>query len=342
MSDSEQIQEVSFALQNLEGVGGGIEKKLIELGYYDITTLVMASSAEVATKLNKPQHFAEDLIIKANNYIRENKVLEREIITSTEYANIERTRERLTTGSKNLDKLLGGGIETKSVTEFVAEAAHGKSQLCFQLAVMATLPKEKGGLNGNVLYIDTEQTYSAQRVEQIITERKLDPSITDKIYLRRPQASVFLELFVQDIFRIIKEYNIKLVIIDSISNLHRQEFLGREHLADRQHKFSKMISTLVRAASLGVAVVISNQVLQNPNGATYGNPNIAVGGSVIGHGTTHRIFLSKKQGGSLAKVIDSPRLPPEEATFKITPKGIEDYNPKTKTVGTPESEDGEE
>lgn len=333
--------KVSFDLEQLEGVGGTFAKKLKELGYHNIAVLAYAGSAEVATKLGKPQDFAEELILKAYKFVKENKVLEKEIITTKEKLEQEKDQDKLTTGTKNINKLLGGGIQTGAITEFVAEAASGKSQLCFQLAVLATQPKSKGGLEGNVLYIDTEHTYKAQRIEQIIKERGLDYDIMDKIYLRKPEASVFLELFIKDIHRLIEEYNIKLVIVDSFSNLHRQEFLGREHLADRQHKFSQMINTLWKASRQGVAVVITNQVLQNPSGNAYANPNIAVGGTVIGHGTTHRIYLRKAGQGYVAKIIDSPELPAEETSYKITPKGVEDYNPKTKVIGSEEPKEEE-
>lgn len=333
---------VSLELSELDGVGDAISKKLIELGYHNIAVLASASSAIVATKLAKPQKFAEDLIIQAHNYIQVNKVLERGIISTKEQLEREKKTIRFSSGSKNIDKLLGDrkeqkyGVEVGAVTEFVAEAASGKSQICFQLAVMATLPKEQGGLGKNVLYIDTEQTYKATRVNQIVEERNLDPEILDKIFIRKPEAAVFLELIVKDLFKLIDNYDIGLVIVDSFSNLHRQEFLGREHLAERQHKFSQMLSTLVKVAQQGIAVVVTNQVLQNPNGNAFMNPNIAVGGTVVGHGTTHRIFLTKKGVTNVyynAKVVDSPSLPPEETTYKITPKGVEDYNAKTKTIG---------
>lgn len=71
---------------------------------------------------------------------------------------------QITTGSKDLDKLLNGGIETGSITELFGEFRTGKSQLCHTLAVTCQLPIDMGGAEGKCLYIDTEGTFRPERL----------------------------------------------------------------------------------------------------------------------------------------------------------------------------------
>ncbi len=71
---------------------------------------------------------------------------------------------QVTTGSKELDKLLNGGIETGSITELFGEFRTGKSQLCHTMAVTCQLPIDMGGAEGKCLYIDTEGTFRPERL----------------------------------------------------------------------------------------------------------------------------------------------------------------------------------
>ena len=83
---------------------------------------------------------------------------------------------RLTTCSKAFDDLLGGGLETQSIVEFFGEFGRGKTQMCFQLAVNATMPFDKGGLDGDVVVIDTENTFRPERIVQISEALDSTPS----------------------------------------------------------------------------------------------------------------------------------------------------------------------
>ena len=70
----------------------------------------------------------------------------------------------ITTGSKQLDTLLAGGVETGSITEIFGEFRTGKSQICHTLAVTCQLPFDMGGGEGKCLYIDTEGTFRPVRL----------------------------------------------------------------------------------------------------------------------------------------------------------------------------------
>ena len=73
----------------------------------------------------------------------------------------------VSTGAKELDKILEGGLETGSITEIYGEFRTGKTQLCHTLCVTCQLPMDQGGGEGKALYIDTEGTFRPQRLVQI-------------------------------------------------------------------------------------------------------------------------------------------------------------------------------
>jgi len=197
--------------------------------------------------------------------------------------------------------------------------------------VTAQLPLEKGGLDGNVVFIDTEGTFMPERVYQIASAYGLDPAEAAKnIFVARAYNSSHQCLLIDHLFNFCKDKNAKLVIVDSMISHFRGEYFGRENLAERQQKLNKYLHKLIRLAeAYGIAVVITNQVQANPSPGFFGDPNRPAGGNVMAHACTHRIILRKgSKGTRLATVIDSPSLPEERARFKITEKGIEDAEEK--------------
>jgi len=230
---------------------------------------------------------------------------------------------KCTTGSRVLDEILGGGIETQALTEFIGEYGTGKTQICLTLSVTAQLPPEEGGLGGSVVFIDTEGTFLPERVYEIASERGLDPNeIANNILLARAYNSSHQCLLIDHLFTLCSEKNVKLVVVDSMISHFRGEYVGRETLADRQQKLNKVLHKLVRLAeAYNLAVVVTNQVQANP--ASYmGDPNKPAGGNVMAHACTHRVHVRRgKKRTRVAKIIDSPYLPENKAPFRITEKG---------------------
>jgi len=236
---------------------------------------------------------------------------------------------RCTTGSKALDKLLAGGIETQAMTELVGEYGTGKTQICFTLCVNAQLPVDQGGLNGNVLYIDAEGTFRPERVYQIAAARGVDPATTLRnVVSARAYNSDHQTLIVEKAFDVVPKEGIKLVVVDSIISHFRSEYVGRESLAVRQQRLNYHIHALLRLAeAYNIVVVVTNQVLSSPD-MFFGPPDRPTGGHVIAHTATTRVFLRKSKGNlRIARIIDSPYLPESETVFTIGEKGVEDPPP---------------
>ncbi|MEM2127847.1 MAG: DNA repair and recombination protein RadA, partial [Candidatus Bathyarchaeia archaeon] len=245
---------------------------------------------------------------------------------------VRKTAQRLTTGSRALDSMLGGGIETQAITEFAGEFGSGKSQICMMLSVTCQLPKERGGLEGSTLFIDTEGTFSPQRVYAMAQGLGLDPEgALRRIIYSRAYNSDHQILLVDRCGEVIQEEGVRLLIVDSIVSHFRGEYLGRESLAERQQKLNLHIHKLLRLAeAYNLAVVVTNQVMANP-GTYFGDPNRPAGGNILAHASTHRVYLRKcKANMRHATIIDSPSLPSndEPAAFLITSKGIEDVPEK--------------
>ena len=232
---------------------------------------------------------------------------------------------RITTNNKEFDDLLLGGIETGSVTEFFGEFRTGKTQIMHQLCVNVQLPKEKGGLEGKALYIDTEGTFRPERIIQMSEALDLDyKKVLKNIIFGRAYNSDHQILLVKDSANLIKEKNIKLIIVDSLIGHFRSEYVGRGTLANRQQLINQHIHDLLRLCDIhpDLAVCVTNQVSSKPD-VFYGNPTTHTGGHVVAHGTTVRIFLRKGKGEQrIAKIVDAPHLPEGDAVFTVTEGGI--------------------
>ncbi|MFQ6081651.1 MAG: DNA repair and recombination protein RadA, partial [Candidatus Bathyarchaeia archaeon] len=234
---------------------------------------------------------------------------------------------RLTTGSRAMDELLGGGLETQAITEFYGEYGSGKSQLCHQLCVNVQLPPERGGLGGGALYIDTENTFRTERIVQMAQHLGLNPEgVAKNIVFAEAYTSDHQAFLVDNADKVIKENNIRLVIVDSLTSHFRSEYLGREVLAERQQKLNKHLHRLIRLArAFNAVAVVTNQVMAKPD-VFFGDAVRPIGGHIVAHTSHTRLFLRKSARGPvrIARLVSSPYLPEGERVFKITENGVED------------------
>jgi len=307
-------------VEDLPGIGEGAAKKLEEAGYKTLEAMAVASTSELKEIAGLGEGTAEKAIKAARD------ALDMGFETADVLAEKRKLIGRITTGSKELDTLIGGGIETQSITEVYGKMASGKSQWCFQTAVTVQLPKEQGGLEGGCLYIDSENSFRPERVIQVAKKFGLDvDEILKNIYVARAYNAEHQMILADKAAEMIEEKNIKLVIIDSLTAQFRSEFVGRGTLAERQQKLSKHMRTLQKIAEMqNVAILVTNQVMSRPD-VLFGDPTEPIGGNVVGHASKTRLYLRKsKEDKRVAKLVDSPSLPDGEALYRITENGIED------------------
>ncbi|MEM1577653.1 MAG: DNA repair and recombination protein RadA [Candidatus Pacearchaeota archaeon] len=312
--------EKEYKLRDLPGVGSTLAKKLEDAGFTDLMAIVVTPPVELAEAIGVSENVARKIITSAR------KLLKLDFDTALNYENKRKEIIKITTGSKNLDNLLGGGIETKAVTEAFGAYGSGKTQLGLQLSVNAQLPLEENGADGKVIFIDTEGTFRPERIRQIALAKGLNPDqVLNNIFVARVFNSDHQILLVEKIKELLTKEKIKLIVVDSLTSHFRAEYIGRGTLADRQQKLNRYMHMLIRLAEqYNLAVYVTNQVMARPD-VLFGDPTQAIGGHIVGHASTYRIYLRKgKKNSRVAKLIDSPNLPDNETIFFITSYGISD------------------
>ncbi|MEM5874446.1 MAG: DNA repair and recombination protein RadA [Candidatus Aenigmatarchaeota archaeon] len=311
-----------YTLEDIPGVGEKTAKKLMDIGILDLQTLAHSSPIEIARAADISEDVAEKIISKAKELLGLTvfedglSILER-----------EKNALRITTCSKNLDRLLGGGVWTQAITETWGHFASGKTQLGFQLAVNVQRAIEEGGLGRNCLWIDTEGTFSSFRVSQMTEALGMNVQnvLKNIIVAKVTSASHQMEVVEKYAPKIIKERNIGLIVVDSITANFRAEYIGRGELAERQQKLNSHLHKLKRLAdAYNLAVYVTNQVMMKPD-VIFGDATIPVGGTPIAHISNYRIYLKKSKGNlRIAGLADASNLETGEVTFLITKEGIRD------------------
>ncbi len=315
-SEKPKVKNIS----ELPGVGEKTVEKMKESGYSDLMSVAASAASELAERLEIGEATASKIIQAARESM--------DMGFETAEKVLKRREEigKITTGSKALDELLGGGIETQSIVEAHGAFGSAKSQLAFQLAVNVQLPKEEGGLKKNCFFVDTEGTFRPERIIQIARAKGMDEKkVLRGIYVARAYNSDHQVLLVDKLKEEMKKRNVGLIIVDSVTSQFRSDYAGRGTLAPRQQKLNRHLHVLQKLADVNnAAVYITNQVMSNP-GILFGNPTTPIGGHILGHQATFRLYLRKSKGEKrIARLIDSPYLPEGECIFLVNEKGIED------------------
>ncbi len=309
-------------LSDLPGVGAATVEKLELAGFADLMSVAVATPGELIDASGVGEGVAKKMIAAART------MLDMGFSSGLDLLEKRKNVMKISTGTEELDKLLGGGVETNGITEAYGQYGSGKSQIAHVLAVRAQLPVEEGGTGGQVIFIDTESTFRPERIVEIAKGCNIDPDEALKnIKVARAYNSDHQMLLAEKVEDIIKKegLSIKLVIVDSLTAHFRAEFVGRGTLADRQQKLNKHMHILAKLADTqNLCVYVTNQVMAKPD-QFFGDPTEAIGGNIVGHNSQTRLYIRKgKKGTRVAKLVDSPYLPDGEAGFVITQSGIED------------------
>jgi DNA repair protein RadA len=336
-------------LEDLPGVGPATAEKLRDNGYESYQSVAVASPGELSNKADVGESSAADIINAARDaadiggFETGTTVLERrERIGKLKYLVPE------------LDEMLGGGVETQSISEVYGEFGAGKSQITHQLAVNVQLPSDQGGLHGRCVFIDSEDTFRPERIDEMVrgleaevleaamethgiedgsAENEEDikafvQSVLDKIHVAKAFNSNHQILLAEKANQISKEYEddefpVRLLCVDSLTAHFRAEYVGRGELAPRQQKLNKHLHDIDRVGNLyNAAVIVTNQVQSNPD-AFFGDPTKPIGGNILGHKSTFRMYLKKSKGNKrIVKLVDAPNLPDGESVMRVEGAGL--------------------
>ncbi|WP_411715674.1 DNA repair and recombination protein RadA [Natronomonas sp.] len=338
----------SADLEDLPGVGPATAEKLQENGFDSFQSIAVASPGELSNTADVGESNANDIIQAAREAADIGGF-------ETGAAVLERREQigKLKWLIPEVDEMLGGGVETQSITEVYGEFGAGKSQVTHQLAVNVQLPPEQGGLEGRCIFVDSEDTFRPERIDEMVRgledevieaameqrdiEGDLDDeeameeliqSFLDKIHVAKAFNSNHQILLAEKAKEIAQEYEddeypVRLLCVDSLTAHFRAEYVGRGELADRQQKLNKHLHDLDRVGNLyNAAVLVTNQVQSNPD-SFFGDPTKPIGGNILGHKSTFRMYLRKsKQDKRIVKLVDAPNLPDGEAVMRVKGEGL--------------------
>lgn len=324
--DADEIEQTFDTIEKLQQAGINIAdiKKLKEAGICTVGAILMETKKHLSN-VKGISDAKVDKIIAAAQSLNSG-------FSFMSGADCLKSRSKvikISTGAKELDKLLGGGIETMSITEVFGEFRTGKTQLCHTLCVTAQLPLSQGGGQGKVCFIDTEGTFRPERIPAIAERFGVDgdEALENILYARAFTHEQQMQL-IQSAAAAMAEDQYRLLIIDSVTALFRVDFTGRGELAERQQTLGQMMSALSKIASeYNVAIFISNQVMSNPDSALFVQAPKPIGGHILAHASTTRLYLRKGKGAErVAKIYDSPSLPEAEASYELSDAGIIDIS----------------
>ncbi len=329
-AEVESQKKVDMKISDLPGIGPIRSKRLEEAGVTTIMSLSCRNPNDVAQISGLTVDECGELIAEARKICDPMATLEQAMQTASEVEKFrESERWQADTGCKSLNDLFRGGIDSQTITEFYGLNGSGKTQICFTSAVIEA---SKGG---QVLYIDTENTFSAKRIREIAIARGLDEDIvmSNIIKLRAYDASHQVKI-VEGLGDYMQDQNkgqipVRMIIVDSITANFRSEYEGRGSLAPRQQLLNRHLKLIQRyAESFNIPVLLANQVLSNAEGV-FGDPIRAVGGNIMAHRSTFRVYLRKgSKTKRVALMDDSPEHPRNEAVYYLTTEGVSNAEQK--------------
>ena len=313
-----------FDIDILNDIGPATKSSLKEAGFRSIKDLVIRGPIDIAEATGIAVEKCTFLCNRARELLEDIGVFDKPFITANQLYEKRKSEYRITTGSKNLDELLGGGIETRAITELYGEFGTGKSQICHTLCLTVQETEDEHNIS-RALYVDTENTFRPERIASIASARKIDPTrALENVIVAKAYNSSHQEVIIQESANIINLHNIKIMIVDSIVSHYRAEFLGRSFLSERQQRINRLLHILLRIAeTCKIAVVITNQIQSSPD-AIFGDSNKATGGNVMAHTSTYRIYLKKAGKNRIARMVDSPYHSEREVLFTINEQGVGD------------------
>lgn len=309
-------------LEDLDGVGGKTAERLRDEGLTNLMEIANMKAGELSGKVDGIGESAAESIVNSAMKMADVGGFE----TGTDRYEQRQEMQKISTNSDSFNELLDGGIETQSLTELYGEFGAGKTQIAHHLAVNVQRPEEEGGLGKGAIYIDTEDTFIPERIEQMAEAQGMDSDeVLDNIHVARALNSDHQMLLAEKAKQICENEEIGLIVVDSLMAHFRSEYVGRGELAKRQQKLNKHMSTLLKAANTyNVAVILTNQVMDNPD-QMFGDPTKAIGGNIVAHNCATIIYLRKgKKDTRVARLEDSPYLPEGEAVYSIEDEGIID------------------
>uniref|UniRef100_A0A7S1SLP5 DNA repair protein RAD51 homolog 3 n=2 Tax=Tetraselmis chuii TaxID=63592 RepID=A0A7S1SLP5_9CHLO len=263
----------------------------------------------------------------------------------------EQASRGIVTFCEKVDRMLGGGIPARAITEFCGVPGVGKTQLGMQIAVDAQIPECMGGLQGEAVYIDTEGSFMMERLLDITdavvdhvhnlgrratseecktqAERFSRESVLHGIHYFRVHDAAEQIAVTNTLPQFMDNHpKVCAIIVDSITFQFRQGF---QDMAQRTRLLAQMAQQLMQLAeSKGIAVVLINQVttkVRQERTGGGGSRLVPALGDSWAHAATSRVILFWHEGQRFAHLHKSPSRPSTTVPYAVTAAGIRDVAP---------------
>jgi len=315
--------ELNLEISQLGGVGPITAKKLTEFGVTSLIDVCVRGSKELSDITGVAKIKTNVWVTESKKILEDNNMVRKPDMDTLEL--MEYQDNLFTIGTKTeVDTLLRGGVKPESLYEVYGEFGSGKTQFCL------TLTAEAISHGHEIIWIDCEDTFRPRRLSEIIVARGYAVDTEDaKQYLKNihyyytPNTEQMMGK-VNALSPIITKYKPKIVILDGAIGQFREEYLGRGTLAERQNQIAHLMTHLKNISYyFNCTVLFTNQVQSDPS-IMFGDPVKPIGGNIVGHAPTYRMYFKKSGRKHIARMVDSPEDPVADIQFDLTDKGISD------------------
>jgi DNA repair protein RadA len=318
-----KVGEVDLSITQIKGIGEKTSEKLNNFGVISLYDICVRGAKEISEITGVDKSTASNWVFKSQKILEDNNLVRPTDMTTKDLLTYHSNLPRLKTHCTEIDNLFGGGLVPESVYEIYGEFGSGKTQFCLSLTAECLAKDEK------IIWIDCEDTFRPNRLVEIMVARGLVPEASvaiDKLdnikYFHCPTTEQMLGV-VNSLSKMLLEFRPRLVVLDGAIGQFREEYLGRGTLSERQNEIARLMTHIKNISYyFRCTVLFTNQVQSDPS-VMFGDPIKPIGGNVVAHASTYRIYFKKSGKNRLAKMIDSPEHKNREASYILNEKGID-------------------
>ena len=324
--ESEETQtskdSLEMGVDQLKGVGSVTQKKLETFGVTSLIDLCIRGAQEIKEITGVDKIKCDAWVFQSQKILEDNDLIRKSDMNTTELWEYQKSYPVIGTKCDEVDNLIDGGVRPEATYEVYGEFGAGKTQFCNSLTV------ETIHDGNNVIWIDCEDTFKPNRIAEMLKAREYaedDEEISGYLnqitYLYCPNTEQLMGT-INGLSKILDEKKPTLVILDGSIGQFREEYLGRGTLAARQMQIARLMSHIKNISFyFRCAVVFTNQVQSDPS-MMFGDPIKPIGGNVVAHASTYRLYFKKSGKKRLARMIDSPEHAMADAEYILDAKGM--------------------
>jgi DNA repair protein RadA len=323
VSETVEVEPVDLGVDQLDGVGAVTKKKLEAFGIKNIIDICVRGGQEVSEITGVDKTKANNWVFNSQKILEENQLVRKTDMEIMELLDYQENQPRLASKCEAVDNLFNGGLVSEAVYEVYGEFGCGKTQLCLSLTAEAIAQGE------DVVWIDCEDTFKPRRLKEILIARELateedaNEMLEHVKYFYTPNTEQLLGT-VDSLSQLMQELNVRLLVIDGSIGQFREEYLGRGHLSVRQNQIARLMTHIKNISFYFRCVVLfTNQVQSDPS-VMFGDPVKPIGGNIVAHASTYRVYFKKSGKKRIARMVDSPEHEMLDAEYQLTVRGISD------------------